>query len=247
MASQDNIQRRRLGSLTWLLLAGPLGAAAMAPLRIATDSNDHGGLAPAGRAVLTRAFARLGLPLKFESLPLRRSLRLSSQGELDGEALRVASLAEDNPQLLVVPVVIAEVELHLFARAALTRPLPDSIAALRPWRIAHQRGIVLLEQLLADMPRRLEVLTPADLLRTLRQDMADVGLLTLAAGQPLPAGAQEDGLVHAPEPLLRMPLHVLLHKRHHALVPRLTAELQAMEASGESARLRAAAWAALAH
>lgn len=213
------------------------------PLRFATDGNDQGGLAPAGRAVLQRALERLGRRVRFEPLPLRRSLAMTARGELDGETLRLKSVADERPELLLVPVSIATVEVWAYAHdpALMPRTLKD----LGGLRVAHQRGIVLLEKLLAGMPGRIEAATPADLLRLLRLDAVDVALLTLAAGQPPLPESRLAGLYTSPAPLYSAPLFPLLHGRHGELLPRLAAVLGEMEASGESALLRKTAWAQL--
>ncbi|MDM4768025.1 transporter substrate-binding domain-containing protein [Pelomonas sp. SE-A7] len=230
------LTRRAFTSGLGLLAALPVGAET--PLRIAIDINDQGGLTPVARAIIGRAFERVGVALHFEPLPLRRSLRMSSSGEIDGEALRTAALADEHPELLKVPTAIAILEVHLFARPGFPEALPRRIQDMRPWRIARQRGVVLLEQLLAKHPLQLEVQTQGDMLQALRHGQADLGLLTMAAGRGRPAAAQLDGVLHGPEPLLRLPLYLLLHQRHRVLAGELNAELQAMEAGGEAARLR---------
>jgi polar amino acid transport system substrate-binding protein len=211
--------------------------------RFATDSNDRSGLAPAGRAVLKRAFERLGLGLvlEFEPLPLRRSLRLTELGQLDGEPLRIASIVDQRPQLLLVPVAISRVEVWGYVTDAALQP--HDMAELRPLRVAHQRGILLLEQLLGEVARRVEATTPEDVLRLLRLRVVDVGVLTLASGQAPLRPAQLEGLVPLTAPLHSSALYPVLHRRHAQLLPALTAVLQEMESSGESDTLRRKAWA----
>ena len=226
-----------------VMIAGGLPLGASAPpqaLRFATDANDQSGLAPGGRAVLGRAFQRLGLAVSFEALPLRRSLRMTEQGQLDGEALRIRAVGQDHPALLLVPVAIATVKVIGVVRQRGQRPV--DWAALAHMRVGYPRGIVLIENLLASVPRKLEATTHTDLLRLLRSEAIDIALLTQAAGEPEPDAEQMSGLATLPTPLSVTPLYPLLHQRHRELLPRLTAMLQQMEDSGESARLRSAAW-----
>lgn len=233
----------RRESLVALAGAWPLALPAQPqPLRFATDTNDHGGLAPAGRAVLARALQRLGLAVSFEALPLRRSLRMTAQGLLDGETLRIRTLAQGHPTLLLVPVPIATVKVIGYVRQRQAGLVAWS--ALPQLRVGYPRGVVLIEHLLDGVPHKVEATTHADLLRLLWTEAVDTALLTLAAGQPEPDAEQTAGLAVMPTPLSTTPLHPLLHDRHRELLPRLTGMLQQMEDSGESARLRAAAWAA---
>lgn len=223
----------------WLPLALPAQAQ---PLHFATDANDQSGLAPGGRAVLGRALQTLGLAVSFKALPLRRSLRMTEQGQLDGETLRIRNVVQDHPTLLLVPVAIATVRVVGYVRQH--TPAPTDWPALARLRVGYPRGIVLIENLLAAVPHKLEATTHADLLRLLRSEAIDIALLTQAAGEPEPDAGQMAGLATLPSPLSVTPLHPLLHARHRELLPRLTAVLQQMEDSGESARLRASAWGA---
>lgn len=226
-------------------LAGALPCAGWAeppppPLHFATDANDQSGLAPAGRAVLGRALQHLGIAVRFEALPLRRSLRMTELGELDGETLRIRSVVDGHPSLLLVPVSIATVKVIGWVRQR--SPGPSDWSALAQMRVGYPRGILLIENLLTGVPGKVGATTHTDLLRLLRSGSIDVALLTLAAGEPEPDAELMAELVALPTPLSITPLHPLLHERHRALLPRLSAMLQQMEDSGESARLRRAAW-----
>lgn len=235
--------RRRQASLALCALPWTAAAAATSPLRFATDINDQTGLAPMGRAILRRAFEKLALELQFEPLPLRRSLPMTQQGLLDGEALRIRDLAAGLPELLLVPVPIATVQVLGYVRQA--GPQPRDEAALTALRLGYPRGIVLLERWLADAPRKVEASTRTDLLRLLRAEVIDVALLTSAAGLPELEPDDMSGLARLPTPFHVTPLYALLHQRHRELLPRLARVLREMEDSGESARLRNAAWGAL--
>lgn len=232
--------KRRL-MLTWLSCGVTLGHAADAPsLRIATDINDETGLAPIGRAILRRAFERLGWGLQFEPLPLRRSLPMSVQGQLDGEALRIRQLTFKHPELLLVPTPIATVQVFGYVRR--NGPQPRDDKALLALRLGYPRGVVMLENWLAYAPRKVEASTRTELLKLLRTEIIDVALLTSAADLPDLEPIDMTGLAQLATPFQQTPLHALLHQRHRELLPKLDAVLREMEASGESGRLRKAAW-----
>ncbi|CAM3991801.1 hypothetical protein [Roseateles saccharophilus] len=234
---------RRQLMLALLACSLPCATAAepVAALRFATDANDQSGLAPGARALLSQAFERLGICVRFEPLPLRRSLRMTAQGQLDGEALRIRAVADGHPDLLVVPVPLASVEVRGYVRRGTS--IAHDLAGLAPWRVGYPRGVVLLEGLLVQLPRRVEATSRHDLLRLLRAGIVDVALITAAAGEPGIDAAQLDGLVALPAPLHVAPLFALLHARQRGLLPHLAGVLQQMEDSGESARLRNEAWA----
>jgi polar amino acid transport system substrate-binding protein len=235
-------RRRRLPlALAALLFAGA-GRAADAPLRFATDANDHSGLSPAARALLTHALRSLGREVHFEPLPLRRSLSLSRQGLLDGEAMRIKAIADEHPSLLLVPVPLVTMEVIGYVRRG--EAGPTDLNTLAGWRVGFPRGVVALEKLLAQAPHRVEVTTRQDLLRLLRIGAIDLALFASTAGEPDIDAALTQGLTRLPAALHVTPLYALLHERHRALLAPLTQALLQMQASGESARLRSAAWAA---
>lgn len=234
-------RRRRLTAALPACLAG-LAHAGEAPLRFATDANDHSGLSPAARALLTRALQSLGREVRFEPLPLRRSLTMTEQGLLDGETMRSRAAVDDRPSLLLVAAPLVTMEVIGYVRRG--EAGPADLGALVRWRVGVPRGVVALEKLLAHVPRRTEVTTRQDLLRLLRIGAIDIALFASTPGEPELAPAQTAGLARLPAALHATPLYALLHARHRALLPALTRVLLQMEASGESARLRSAAWAA---
>jgi polar amino acid transport system substrate-binding protein len=235
-------RRRQLAPALLACLAG-LARASEAPLRFATDANDHSGLSPAARALLTRALQSLGREVRFEPLPLRRSLSLTEQGLLDGETMRIRAVVDEHPSLLLVPQPLVSMEVIGYVRRG--EAGPAELGALVNWRVGIPRGVVALEKLLAHVPRRVEVTTRQDLLRLLRLGAIDLALFASTAGEPDIDATLTEGLARLPAALHATPLYALLHERHRGLLPALTRALQQMEASGESARLRSAAWAAL--
>lgn len=227
--------------LTWLAVGGTCRAAGE-PLRFATDGNDQSGLSPAARALLRQALASLGHEVRFEPLPLRRSLAMTEQGLLDGETMRIRAVAEEHPGLLLVPVPLATMEVRGYVRRGDAGPA--DLSSLAAWRVGYPRGVIALEKLLADVPRRVDATTRQDLLRLLRMGTIDLALFASTTGEPDIDADQTEGLVRLPAALHSTPLYALLNARHRALLPQLTKALQQMEASGESARLRSAAWTA---
>ena len=227
--------------LAWLAVGGPCRAES-APLRFATDANDQSGLSPAARALLRQALAALGHEVRFEPLPLRRSLSMTEQGLLDGETMRIRAVAEEHPGVLLVPVPLVTMEVRGYVRRG--EAGPADLSSLAAWRVGYPRGVIALEKLLADAPRRVDATTRQDLLRLLRMGTIDLAVFASTAGEPDIDTDQTDGLARLPAALHSTPLYALLNGRHRALLPLLTKVLQQMEASGESARLRSTAWAA---
>lgn len=233
-------RRRHLTpALLACLAVGRPCRAGEAPLRFATHANDQSGLSPAPSALLGHA---LGHEVRFEVLPLRRSLAMTEQGLLDGEAMRIRAVAEAHPGLLLVPVPQVTMEVPGYVRRGDAAPV--DLHSLSARRVGYPRGGVALEKLLADVPHHVEATTRQGLLRLLRMGIIDLAVFASTAGEPDIDADQTEGLVRLPAALHSTPLDALLNSRHQALLPPLAKVLQQMEAGGESARVRSAAWAA---
>lgn len=239
VAMRPQRQRRILSSAgLCLLLPAQALRGEPAGLRLGVDTNNQSGLSMASRAVLERAYRKLGLSLQFEPLPLRRSLRMAASGEIEGEAHRMAEIADHTPGLLKVPVAINRLEVRAYTRAP--RLAPVRWSELQQLRVSFQRGSMSVESRLPEV-RKVESRDLEEAIRQLRMDMSDVALLTQPANPNQIHESLVRGLTMSAEPLDVIPLFHVLHERHAELLPRLAAVLQALEASGESARLRAEA------
>ncbi|MEJ6001578.1 substrate-binding periplasmic protein [Paucibacter soli] len=208
------------------------------PLRIGSWDRDSDPLTAVSEAVLSRAYAELGQPLEFVALPNRRALQALLAGELDGNLHRVRDVATTHPGLLRVapPINASAVRIYTYD-AKLAQP--QDWAQLQGLRVAYQRGVLRIEQMLPAGARRVEAGSVNELFRLLDAGIADLALCTEPdQAPPLRRLGKLRRLEQALEEHL---LYHYLSGRHVELVPRLAAVLQKLQASGELDAIRQAA------
>lgn len=176
--------------------------------------------------VLAEAYRRLGLRLQVHRLPGERSLRSANSGDMDGELYRKLGMEREYPNLLIVPVPLLTYEIVIFTLG--TSFAVHGWESLRPYTVGYVKSIKIVEQNTQGM--RVEVAA------TLRQAFLKMSLgrsdVVVANRRSGLAALQELNLpdikVLAP-PLATFPVFHYLHKKHAALVPRLTDVLQQMQ------------------
>lgn len=216
-----------MASIT-LLVAATAQAQA---LRIGAWDEKSDQLVMVSEAVLAQAYAKLGVPVVFVDMPVRRALVLMQSGELDGNVHRVAELLADQPTLARVETPINATAVRAYSR--------HKDIHLKGWsdldglRVAYVRGTLLVERGLTPQTRRVEAANIEEMLRLLTKDMADVALFVEPASSPvhpLAAAAQVERLAGV---IQRVPLHHYLVGKHREMALRLDGVLQAMQRNGE--------------
>lgn len=166
-----------------------------------------------------------------------RSLLNANEGIDDGQALRVAGLEKFYPNLVRVPEpVMMNDFVALSLRPAFATP---DWSALKPYSVTYIIGWKVFE---SNLPAGVPV-TPVreaeQMFNLLTRDRVDVALHERWQGL---AQARRAGLrVHVMEPpLVSTPMHIYLHKKHAALVPKVSQALVRMKQNGTYQRLLSA-------
>ncbi len=177
--------------------------------------------------VLRRAYARLNMDVRFEDMPLARSLMESSSGFVDGELCRMEGLEKQYPTLVCVPVPVHRVEmLAVSVKGGIRISDWDSLKGMR---VARRNVLVVMRNLPASVEQvvieRYE--HGASMLEEGRVDVLVAPRSLVRSLAWLERGFQ----VHEP-PLVSIPLFHYLHRKHEALVPVLGRVLRDMEREG---------------
>lgn len=196
---------------------------------------------PEGTGILDRvaieAFKRIGYQACIESQPCERSLRNADSGATDGDLLRVsAAVLPKAPNLQAVPEVI-----YILPSSAFTAR-PDlqvrGFGDLLPLRVGYVLGWKRLEENV----RATEVLRvrgPEELFALLADNKADIVIYERSAGLHLLRGLGRNDIRVIDPPLVVVPTHLILNRKHEALLEPLAAALRAMKADGSyAARFR---------
>jgi hypothetical protein len=66
------------------------------------------------KQILSEAYAHIGVNIEWVTVPNKRSIKYSNEGRFDGELLRVERIVDDYPNLIPVPIVLAQGEFNLY-------------------------------------------------------------------------------------------------------------------------------------
>lgn len=180
--------------------------------------------------VLTEAYARLNIEVEFVRYPGARSVVEANKGNADGEVARLSVVLKTHKNLRPVPVPLFYSELSAFVRDGYQGDL-TSWAALDGSTLATVRGFELVENNLKDQ-NLTRVDTSEIAIQMLQNNRADVVVLNRLLGILAITKLKAKEIKVYDPPLERLPVFHLLHKKHATLLPKITAELNVMEADG---------------
>lgn len=229
---------RRLAGLAWLAglaLAGALPAAAEPACQIEIGSCHREPLSNAQGAgivdrIVLEAFRRVGETACIVRVPCERSLINANSGTSDGDLLRFPPVVDDRySNLRVVPELLYPLPMSAFVQRPDLRA--ESLADLAPLKV----GIVLGWKILEDQVHAEKVMRmagPEQLFPLLPAGKADLVIYERLTGLQALRDLGLGGIRVLDPPLLVTPQHLVVHKRHQALIEPLAAALRAMKADG---------------
>lgn len=189
-------------------------------------------------------FQRLNLPMEIRTLPTARLTVELNNGQLDGDLGRPWGFAETQNQLLRVDEPMAEIVFGLWTLDP-KRGL-QSLDQLtdHPETVTYTRGVVECEVALRRVLPDTYVMAVSTTASALAMLHAGRNALHCGVDMALLSDAGSPEMAGKPVPRLLwrigkpQTLHLYLHRRHAALLPRINATLKAMKADGELERLR---------
>ena len=192
-------------------------------------------LEQATRTVLTQAYGKLGITLKFKEVPAARALAESASGMADGELHRMAGLSARYPQLLQVNVPVNWFDAVVVTRSA--QFVPKGWDSLRPYKIGYHRGIQAFERGIKGMQTD-SAPTNELMLVKLQRGRTDIALISNVEARELLAKMNDPSLRILQPPIERVQLYHYVHQKNARLVPRLELVLRQMQADGSIAAIR---------
>ena len=180
--------------------------------------------------VLAEAYGRLNINVEFVTYPGARSIIEANNGRVDGDAVRLETVLKQYTNLKKVPVPLFYAELSAFVHKDYKSNISDW-DSLDGRSLTTIRGFKFVEQKLAGQSMRI-VKTSAEAVGLVENNRVEIAILNLFLGQMAIAEIDAEHVKVIDPPLSRMPAYHLLHKKHEALIPKLTAVLKDMETSG---------------
>ena len=185
------------------------------------------------QSVMTEVYRRLDLPVRFESIPLARSLYMLNRGEIDADLFRASAGYPEYPQVIPVKIPIASDDMVAYGLGQILTV--KGWSSLRPYRLVTLRGVKEVEALgseyhveyvnLSDQAFKMVDAGRADLAIFARGAMCTPYLLGLRRIQIQEPAIQKLNFYHQ------------LHISHADWAPRIEAELLRMQKDGTLQRL----------
>ncbi|APW38179.1 hypothetical protein RD110_14035 [Rhodoferax koreense] len=179
--------------------------------------------------VITEAGRRAGIAMQFQRMPLTRSIGLVSDGELDGDLMRIDGIDRNDPNLLRLSVshVTAEVAAYGHSAGFEGRGRDD----LRLMRFGIPKGVAVLRKYTEGL-QVTETQTNATLFDMLSAGRFDVVLMTHVDAEVALRERPVPGVVRWPHAWASEPLYFVLHRRHAEVGARLERALREMQREG---------------
>jgi len=182
-------------------------------------------------AILSAAYARLGLRVAFELLPARRALEWAELGRTDGDVARIEGTEKGHPHLVQVKTPVLHFKGMAFTRHV-TRDIrsPEDLAGLR---VGVIRGIQYSTRCTEGLDRFFAN-DMFHLFTLLEKDRIAVAVGVLDAGRvEIERHFPQSGIHAIGRPLFAAPLYHFLHLRHRGLSEKLDTTLLRMTEDGE--------------
>lgn len=197
--------------------------------------NEDSAVGLVGAYVLQRVLDQSGVRAEFVSLPAARATFEASSGQIDGEAARVATCGERSPELVRVnpfwvkvrTVAYAKGERHLQIRSA---------QDLAPFSVGVVRGIQHAAQVTRGLPHVTEVVRSRQLFDMLGMGRFDVAVDSDINGRVFLKQLGREVSVREVAEFGQQEIFLYVHKRHSALVPRLSRLITESKARGDLGR-----------
>jgi polar amino acid transport system substrate-binding protein len=187
------------------------------------------------RFVRAVELSKLDIKLVMEVVPSERSLMITNT-EGDAELMRVKNikvLAPDiTDNLLIIPEALGVTEIVVFAKR--TDIIINDWSSLDAYQNGVQSGIKLFEK----TPNKYSVTRIEQAFRMLDKDRIDTVVSSRIVGLNIIKNLQLNDIKVLEPTLERHEVFTFLHKKHQALIPKLTEALKTMKINGEFEKIQ---------
>lgn len=184
------------------------------------------------KPIVKEIYESLGFSVTFIELPAERAILQSNSGEVDGYIIAYPVLKQVAPNLLMVPEVLMKEPVLAYVKTGTVIPI-DGWSSISSYKVGFVRGHKLVEINTKDF-ERLEVVNNAvSLFKMLESGRIDIALFyPTFAPDILAALGLEDVIYGIEKPVMLLPAHTYLNKKHADLVPLVTEKIREMKKSG---------------
>ncbi len=181
--------------------------------------------------ILKQVYHKLDYTVSFLEVPAKRALMMSSNGETDGETIRVWQVGEAYPKLLRVPTAVFRLKGYAYSLKG--SPI-NTVEQLTPnLRIGIQRGITWSEKIVANRKGVVRMDSAKDLAQKLLSGSIDVALYAGIGFEDEIQTYDRERLIVMGAPVFDQGVYHYLHEKHKELVDPVNTVLLEMDQAGE--------------
>jgi polar amino acid transport system substrate-binding protein len=180
--------------------------------------------------VITEAYKRIGITIDIRRFPSERAIRISNNGDADGEMMRQKGVERDYPNLLRVPVAIFTGEMVVVTKDK--KFLVKGWKSLIPYKVGYVRGVKAIEKNLVQGTYAEAVTTGEQAYRKLNAGRTDVVIDSRSEARHVLKKLDMPNLFILEPPLVTVPFFHYLHVKNQHLLKPLTKVLQQMKKEG---------------
>ncbi len=185
--------------------------------------------------VAREALRRIGYNIDVIRMPAERALRSSNSGLIDGDISRIAGLETIYPNIIRVPEKIIDWSFNAFSKKPVN--LEKGWDSLANQDVAIITGWKIFERNLPKSATLIKADNVKQLFSLLQKDRTSIILYEAWGGKYLIKKSQMQEIEIRQPPLAVKEKFIYLHKKHKALIPRLSKALADMKKDGSYDRL----------
>jgi polar amino acid transport system substrate-binding protein len=185
--------------------------------------------------IAVNIFNKIGYSVAIKKLPAERALRSANRGLIDGEIARVAGLNKVYSNLIRIPEKIMNWGFFVFSKKPIN--LQQGWNALRDKNVAIITGWKILEKNTPKTAFITKVKNSRQLFTLLEKNRTDIVIYEHWGGSFIVNQSKLNNVSMVRPALINKDMFIYLHKKHSALVPRLSQALVNMKRDGSYDRL----------
>jgi len=186
--------------------------------------------------LLKDIYKHIGIEIDIEAFPGERAKKMATDGERDGEILRIFSYGEKNKMMIRVPTPYSYLETAVFAKKSRNISV-KSKESLKKYKIIVVRGVQHTKDITEGLENIHIVNSIESMMKCLDAERDDVALTNTLAGMAILKKLKNTEIVPVGT-LETLDLFHYLHEKNINIVPRVDEVIQTMSKSGELKKLR---------
>jgi len=186
--------------------------------------------------LLKDIYKQIGIEIEIKAYPGERAKMMATEGEADGEILRIFSYGEKNKMMIRVPTPYSYLETTAFAKKSMNISVKNK-EDLKKYKLVVVRGVQHTKDITEGLENIHIVNSIESMMNCLDAERDDVALTNTLAGMGILKKLKNTEIVPVGT-IETLDLFHYLHEKNKDIVPKIDEVIQKMSKSGELKKLR---------